>query len=998
VAELLHVQLLGGFRITYGDQAVAGVNTRLQALLAYLLLHRGAPVPRQQLAFLFWPDSAEAQARTNLRQLLHSLKQTLPEAEHFVQADAQTLQWRAAAPVRLDVAEFEDALARAAAAEQHADAPALRAALEQAVAAYQGDLLPSGYDDWLLPERERLRQAYSTALDRLVRLLERQGDAREAIACAERLLRHDPLREETYRVLMRLYAACGDRAGALRVYHTCAAVLERELAVEPSAATREAYEQLFARRVEAPARPLKPPQPPNTNLPVPLTSFVGREAELAEITQLLQTTRLLTLTGPGGCGKTRLALEAGTNQLDDYPDGVWWVELAALSDAALVPQAVATGLGVREPSGRPALDTLIDYLRAKQLLLLLDNCEHLVEASAQLAEQCLTACAHLHILATSREALSIGGETTWLVPSLSLPESPQTSTVEELSRYEAIRLFVERAAAVLPTFRLTAANGSHVAQICRRLDGIPLAIELAAARVKVLPVEQIAARLDDVFHLLTAGRRTALPRHQTLQAAMDWSYELLSDTERVLFRRLAVFAGGFTLEAAEAVCAGEGLEASAVLALLSHLVDKSLIAVTQDGATRYRLLDTIRQYAHHKLREAGEADVFQRQHAAFFLSLAKTAEPKMKSAERGVWMDRLDVEHDNLRAALGWSRESEAAEMVLELAGALYWFWYFRGYLAEARGWLEAALALGEAPTTERGTPARANALFAAGSIAWAQSDYRASRTWLEKSAALWRRLGAEGRSGLAYALPLLGQAAAALGDIDAGRALQEESLAIFREVGDRWGLAVAFCAVAGAATIFQGNDALGGPLYEASLAIFREFGDNWGISLALRGLARLAFRHGEYAAARSRIEEALRIQREAGAKWEIAQSLVGLGGVLQSQGDDERAAAVFQEGLALNRELGSRYGVAMSLGGLGWVAVAQGQPERAARLFGQVEVLREASGVPIFELVRSLWESMVDTARGALSEEAFARAWAEGRAMTLEEAIADALSLTAEQ
>ncbi len=832
-------------------------------------------------------------------------------------------------------------------------------------------------------------------------LLERQGQPRAAIACAERLLRHDPLREDTYRALMRLHAACGDRAGALRVYHTCATVLQRELEAEPSAATREAYEQLLAQRVEAPARPVTPPQPANTNLPVPLTSFVGREAEMAEVRHLLQTSRLLTLTGPGGCGKTRLALEAATNLLDEYPDGVWWVELAALSDAALVPQAVATALGVREQSGRPVLETLGDYLRAKQLLLLLDNCEHLAGACAQLAEQWLSACPHLHILATSREALSIGGETTWLVPSLSLPESPSSATVEELSRYEAIRLFVDRAATVLPTFRLTAANGPLVTQICRRLDGIPLAVELAAARVKVLHVEQMAARLDDVFHLLTAGSRTALPRHQTLRAAMDWSYDLLSDQERVLFRRLAVFAGGFTLEAAEAVCAGEGLASDEVLDLLSHLVDKSLVAVMQDGETRYRLLETIRQYAHEKLREAGEVEAIRRQHASFFLGLAKTAEPKMKSVDRSVWMDRLEVEHDNLRAALGWSRDSGAAQMALELAGALFWFWYFRGDLAEARGWLEAALALRDASTTERGTQARANALFAAGSIARALGDFPASRVWLEESVALWRGLGAEGRLGLAYALPGLGVATGILGDLGAGRALQDESLAIFREVGDPWGLALTLYAVATAAAFFHGNDALAGSLYEESRAIFQKIGDKWGLSLVLQGLGQFAFQHGEYAVARSRLEEALAIQREVGVKREIAQSLALLGAVLQSQGDAVRAAAVLQESLVINRELGYRAGIVKVLAGLGWVAAVQGQPERAARLFGQGEALLEATGVPIdayYARGRPFADRIIGAARAALSEEAFAAAWAEGRAMPLEEAIADALSLTAEQ
>jgi DNA-binding SARP family transcriptional activator len=360
----LHIHVLGDFRLSYADEPVGDINSsRMQALLAYLVLHRDAPQPRQALAFQLWPDSTEAQARTNLRQLVHGLRQTLPDADQFVHADAQTLQWRGDAPVRLDVAEFEAALAQADAAQQRGDPHALRVALEQAVAFYHGDLLPSCYDDWVLPERERLREAFTGALERLV-LLERQDQPRAAIAYAQRLVRHDPLREETYRILMRLHAASGDRAGALRVYHTCAAVLERELAVEPSAATRTAYEQLMT--VGARARTVALPRPSNTNLPAPLTSFVGREAQMAEVVHSLQAARLLTLTGPSGCGKTRLAIETATNLLDQYPDGVWWVDLAALSDAALMPLAVATALGVRGQSGRALPEVLVDYLRAKQ--------------------------------------------------------------------------------------------------------------------------------------------------------------------------------------------------------------------------------------------------------------------------------------------------------------------------------------------------------------------------------------------------------------------------------------------------------------------------------------------------------------------------------------------------------------------------------------------------------------------------------------------------------
>jgi predicted ATPase/DNA-binding SARP family transcriptional activator len=1004
----LHLHLLGDFRLTCGHAPVGHLDApRLQALLAYLVLHRDAPQPRRHLAFRLWPDSREAQARTNLRQLVHSLRRALPDADRFVHAGAQTLRWRGDAPFRLDVAEFEGALARAAAAERRGDPRALRAALERAVAVYRGDLLPSCYDDWILPERERLRQAVTGALERLVLLLEAQGDPRAAITHAQRLLRHDPLREETYRALMRLHAACGDRAGALRVYHTCVAVLERELAVAPSAATQEAYGRVL--RVGAPARPPLPPRPANTNLPVPLTGFVGREAALAEVGRLLGAARLVTLTGPGGCGKTRLALEAATNLLDRYPNGVWWADLAALADPLLVPQAVATALGVREQPGRPLPELLVEYLRAKQSLLLLDNCEHLVGACAQLAEHWLGACPDLHILATSREALRTGGEITWPVPSLGLPEAQPSPPVEELSRYEAIRLFVERAATVLPTFRLTAANGSTVAQICRRLDGLPLAIELAAARVRVLHVEQIAARLDDALRLLTAGRRTALPRHQTLRAALDWSHALLSDRERVLFRRLAVFTGGFTLEAAEAVCAGEGLEADGVLELLAHLVDKSLVAVTQEGATRYRVLETVRHYALGKLREAGEAQAARRRHGSFFLRLAEAAEPALTSAERGSWLARLEAEHDNLRASLGWSLERGETETALRLAGALSWFWRFQAHASEGRRWLEAALAQGSAgpaPEEARQRPPhppsaagrqpperrlRAKALLGAGSLAIVQGDFAGARSRLEESVALWRELG-EKRS-LAHALSILGVMS---GDPGAARAYGAESVALMRAVGNTWDLAWSLVFL-GLATTRLGDAARAQPLYEESLALFRETGDKWASGLPLVGLGWVAFLLGDYAAAGAWFERAVSLGREQQDTWFTASSLLYLGHMVQLQGDNRRALALFRESLGLCGKVGDRRGVAESVVGCAMVAASQGNLFQAARLFAATEAPLAALQ-PLVASALRIWDRALAHIRAQLDADQFAAAWAGGRALTLEEAVAEALSVSARQ
>lgn len=413
--------------------------------------------------------------------------------------------------------------------------------------------------------------------------------------------------------------------------------------------------------------------PPKNNLPLQLTSFVGREREIAELRGVLaDSTRLLTLTGAGGSGKTRLALVLATEMVDCFEDGVWWVELAPLSEPDLVPQAVASAVGVREAPGRPANEVLRAHLETNDLLLVLDNCEHLIDACAALADALLRTCPGLKILATSREPLGIAGETIWLVPPLSLPEVWDLSPVERLVRYEAISLFVERAKAVAPTFELTQHNAPYVARVCQRLDGIPLAIELAAARTRVLSAAQISSRLDESLRLLGTKSRKADSRQQTLRATIGWSHGLLSGQEQTLFRRLSVFSGGFTLEAVEAVCDEDGIEQEDVLDLLSRLVDKSLVLVAeQDDEARYRLLETVGQYGREKLDESGEEPSLRRRHAYFFLKLAERVEPKINSKDRGPWLGRSDAEHDNLRAALAWSREEVDSEVGLRLAGAL---------------------------------------------------------------------------------------------------------------------------------------------------------------------------------------------------------------------------------------------------------------------------------------------------------------------------------------
>ncbi|HEU5103410.1 MAG TPA: BTAD domain-containing putative transcriptional regulator [Roseiflexaceae bacterium] len=1007
----LYIQLLGGFRLRFDDRPVTALDLpRQQALLAYLVLHRAAPHARPHLAFRFWPDTTDAQARSNLRTLLQRLRQALPHADQFLHIDAQTVQWRTDAPWTLDVMDFEHALALADQAEHRENPTALRRAVAEAVERYHGDLLPAWYDDWVLLERERLRQLFLTALERLMMLLEREQDYPAAISYAQRLLRHDPLHEVTYQHLMRLHGLSGDRASALRVYHTCATVLERELAVEPSPTTRDVYERLL--HMEAPpaaasARPTPLSSPRLHNLPSALASFIGRARERAEITRLLahlpSGCHLLTLTGTGGCGKTRLALEVAGDLVGEYSDGVWLVELAGLADGALLPQAVASALGVREEAQRPLTPTLVDALRSRALLLVLDTCEHLIEPCAQLAQTLLSTCPQLRILATSREALGLAGETAWLVPSLDLPEPHHLQALTELSRVEAVRLFVERAAAALPTFMLTQENAAAVAQVCRRLDGIPLAIELAAARVKVVSVETLAARLDDSVRLLTAGSRTALPRQQTLRATIDWSYDLLSEPERALFQRLAVFAGGWTLEAADAVCAGASVAVNDVLDLLAHLVDKSLVVVDRppSGAVRYRLLEPIRQYAHMKLMEAAEAPATRQQHAHFFLALTEQAEPQLAGAEQVTWLNRLEQEHDNLRAALQWFIERGEAAPGLRLGEALWRFWRTRGHLTEGRACLAELLALPtrsispESGADEADWPAaRAKALIAAGDLAAEQDDYATAHALLEEGLTLGWKLADERH--IARALGGLAILALAQGDDARAATLYEESLTLSRKAGDQHLIAGILDGL-GVVALNQGDEARAVPLVEESLALYRDLGDTRGIADALRSLGWLALNRGDLARAAPLLEESLALYRQQGYPQYIAWALRSLGSVALLQGHTERAAALCVESLTLGRKVGDRYIIAWCLEDVAGVALAQGDPLQAVRLLGAAEGLRATIGAQLLTFDRARYERIVAAVRAALEAAAFAAAWAAGRALPLEQAIAEALAVADE-
>jgi len=950
--KVLRIHLLGEFSLLYGDQPVTGVNTpRLQALLAYLLLHRKAPQSRRYLAFMFWPDSSEAQARTNLRKLFHQLHQALPDADRFLWANGQTLKWRDDAPFSLDVADFEQALAQARSSRQ----------LQAAVDLYRGDLLPHCYDDWILLERERLRQMFAETLERLMTLLESERDYRAAISCAQRLLRLDPLRETAYRDLLRLHALNGDRTGVARVYRTCVTVLRRELGVEPGVETRQAYEQGL--RMAAAARQVRETGPPvrTDNLPVLLTCFIGREREIGEVQRLVAAHRLVTLTGVGGIGKTRLALAVAETLRGTFADGVWHVDLATLADPALVTSAAAAVLGVREEGEQPLLARLTGVLRAKHLLVILDNCEHLVAAVRPLVETLLSAAPDVWILVTSRVALGVSGEVLWRVPPLPTPDMAQWAAAARpggaegepdlasaLGRYASVQVFADRAAAVLPTFAVTNENAWAVGRICQQLDGIPLALELAAARMKLLTAQQIADHLQDTLSLLTHGCPTALPRHQTLRATLDWSHALLTPQEQALFRRLAVFAGSFTLEAAECVGSGAGIEQAQVLDGLAGLVDQSLVSVEPAGqATRFRLHEITRQYARLRLAEASEEALVRNRHLDFFCRLAEALEANLHSILPPGAFERLTQEYGNLQAALEWSTHADGDALLgLRLAAALTDFWELRGQLTAERGWLEGLL-------TRVGVAAepalRARALRGAGRIAYYQGDFAAAQAFLEQSLALDRALNDRPR--LADVLARLGLLFGAQGALDRAE-----------------------------------------PYYQESLALYRALDERSGTGRVLSELGCVALRQGDYIRAHALLEESLTLFRDPEDRYLECRARHFLGQAARLTGNYAQARASYRRAVIILAEMNNSWGLFYLLEALACLAAAEAQWERAARLFGAAERLGETIGSLIAPIERAECERDMAAARAALGEPAFAVAWAAGQALTLDEMIAYAL------
>jgi predicted ATPase/DNA-binding SARP family transcriptional activator/DNA-binding CsgD family transcriptional regulator len=963
----VRIGLLGGFSVTVGDRKVDQNAWRLKkaaSLMKLLALAPGHRLHRERAMDLLWPESGKKAASNNLRQTLHLARRTLhPDPQinsRYLSVSGEQLLMCPHGRLWVDVEAFEEA---SDTARRSKDPSAYRAAIEL----YSGELLPEDrYEEWAEDRRQGLRQRFLSLLVELAGLYEERGtdeDLAPAVQALQRALAEEPTNEESHVALMRMYALSGRQGEALRQYGRLSEALSSELSTEPSASARTLRDEIATGRFpEDPTRAAGSPTEPSGepagetsgggarshNLPAQRTSFVGREREMLEVKRALAMTRLLTLSGAGGSGKTRLALEVGRDLVGAYPDGVWMVELSPLTEGALVPQAVAKAVKVAEQPGRSLTESLVEALRQKKMLLVLDNCEHLIESAARLADTLLASCPHLRVFATSRETLDVEGELVWRVDPLSVPDAdPEAhrtpAAAGELERYEAVRLFVERARLRSPHFELTEENAGAVAQICHGLEGMPLAVELAAARVWALSLKQILERLEDSLKLLRGDSRSAPQRQRTLRATLEWSYNLLSEGEQMLLRRLSVFTGGWTLEAAEeTVGAREDAGEEDVLDLISKLVDKSLvIAEVRSGEVRrYRLLEPVRQYAIERLEQSGEADDFRHRHAAFFLALAEEAEPELRGAQQQEWAERLETDHDNMRAALSWSLESES-ETALRLGGALARFWEIRSHHLEGSRWIEAALHQSDHAEGS----VRAKALSEAGTFAWHRGDYEQATVFHGEALELYRQVGDEGNA--AFALLCLG-----VQDLE------------------------------------QGEHERARPFFEEALKISRELGHKRNIVYALHNLAEVARHTGYYEQARTLGMEAVAVSQEMDDKWSEARNFVWLGIVTVYKGDDyEEAAGFLEEGFALLREVGDWEWVAYALDSFAGIAGAKGQGERAARLFGAAEALRKSIGAPLHGTDLPDYERSVAAARAEVDEAAWEAAFAQGMAMSAEEA-----------
>lgn len=985
------------------------------ALLAYLAIERGIH-PRESLSALLWPDFSQPNAFKNLRQTLWEVQRILGEG--WLIADREQIGLADEADLWLDVAEFRSLLKQS---HTQNDVALRISLLSDAVKLYRNHFLTgfslkdsSAFNEWTFAESEELRRQLADALTILSEDYCGLGQADKAIPYARRLVSLDALNESSHRQLMEVYLQAGQHSAALKQYQTCEQILRKELDLDPQPETRALYKKIRKGEI----KPVENTEQiatitPKHNLPAQLTAFIGRETEQEEIIKLLAKNRLVTLAGVGGIGKTRLSLQMGHKLLNEYPDGIWFVALDSLTDPALLPQTIALVFDIRERADRPITEILMNVLREKTALLIFDNCEHLLDACAQFITKLLQNCPNLKILATSREILNVAGEATYYVPSLSMPEDDDAA-VEKLTEFESIRLFTDRAALALSSFRLTNENAQTVMDICRRVDGIPLAIELAATRVNILQVEEILKQLQNSFALLSSDGRTTLPRQQTLRASMDWSWGLLSEAEQIFLRQLSVFAGGWTLESAQAVCDGD------VLPLTNALAKKSLIAVNQETGreTRYRFHEMVRQYVRQKLVESGEEADIQARHLKYFLQLSEQAETALRGFMQVKWYERLNEERDNIRAALEWAAKTDV-EAGLYLSGRLKRFWESFD-LKEGVRWLAEFT---QRPESKSFHQARAKALHAQVLLLiWMLQPERAHSA-AQECLELYRRC--RDRYGEIDALLVLAQAtyqldylpqitelaqqalsfSESLGDIprraaslnllancyhDLKRSYNyfEQAISLYRQIKD-WS-SLAFCLSERGQQALLNGDLQGAEEYlKEATALYRQLKNRTWLGATLQIYGRIVFSGGDIDQARASMKESMEISQETGNRMLYLWSRTHWGYFVLRQGDITQARDILTESMREFSTEKIEQGVVFALEGMASLFVVVGKPENAARLIGWSDAMREKINDrrPLFE--QADVDKIIAACLAKMGEVAFSDAYDEGQNMSLDEAVA---------